>query len=58
LTIESDCTHWVIYEEEPQAICVEPWTAAPNSLNMPSPRIATPGEPLVAEMTWRWRLHD
>ena len=58
LLIESDCTHWVIYEEEPQAVCVEPWTAPPNSPNMPSPRIVTPDEPLTATMTWRWRFLD
>ncbi len=58
LVIESDCSDWVIYDEEPQAICVEPWTGPPNSLNMPSPPIVRPGEPLTAEMTWRWRLLD
>jgi len=58
IEIESDCSHWVIYDEDPKAICVEPWTAPPNSLNMPSPRIVVPGEPLSAKMTWRWRLLD
>ena len=56
LTVESDCPCWVLYDEEPQAICVEPWTAPPDSLNLPSPAVVTPGEPLVATMTWRWRF--
>lgn len=54
LTIGSDCRDWVIYDMEEDGVCVEPWTAPPNSLNMPDPRIVVPGEPLVATMTWRW----
>jgi len=54
LTVESDCPYWVLYDEEPQAICVEPWTAPPNSFNLPSPEVVTPAAPLVATMTWRW----
>ena len=55
LTITSDCPCWVIYDKEPQAICVEPWTAPPDSMNLPSPTLVAPGQPLVATMTWRWR---
>jgi galactose mutarotase-like enzyme len=40
---------------EDAGVCVEPWTAPPNSLNMPNPRIVTPDAPLVATMTWTWR---
>jgi hypothetical protein len=40
---------------EDAGVCVEPWTAPPNSLNMPNPRIVTPDAPLVASMTWTWR---
>ncbi len=55
LTVSSDCEDWVIYNMEEAGICVEPWTAPPNSLNMPSPRVVVPDEPLIAWMTWRWR---
>ena len=55
LTVSSDCEDWVIYEREEAGVCVEPWTAPPNSLNMPNPRIVTPDAPLVASMTWTWR---
>ncbi len=55
LVVESDCPDWVIYDQEPQGICVEPWTAPPNSVNMPDPTVVEPGRPLVAGMTWRWR---
>jgi aldose 1-epimerase len=55
LTVESSCPIYVLYDWEPQGICIEPWTAPPNSLNMPGQAIVRPGEPLVATMTWRWR---
>ena len=54
LTVSSPCQDWVIYDEEEAGICVEPWTAQPNSINMPNPQIITPDAPLVATMEWRW----
>ncbi len=54
LTIESDCPAWVVYTALPDAICVEPQTAPPNAVNT-DPTVVRPGEPLIAEMTWRWR---
>ncbi|MGW0737143.1 aldose epimerase family protein [Streptomyces sp. NPDC002851] len=44
----------VIYDEQPEAVCVEPQTGPPNGLNT-HPRLVTPIEPLEAEMTWSWR---
>lgn len=55
LTLRSDCEDWVVYDMEEVGVCVEPWTAPPNSLNLPNPRIITPDAPLVASMTWAWR---
>ena len=55
ITVSSDCAHWVIYDREPQGICVEPWTGPPNGINLPQPAMATPEAPLVATMDWRWR---
>ena len=55
LTVGSDCEDWVIYDMEDAGVCVEPWTAPANSLNMPNPRIVTPDAPLLASMTWTWR---
>ncbi len=51
LTVGSDCEDWVIYDMEDAGGCAEPWTAPPNSLNMPNPRIGAPDGPLVASMT-------
>jgi aldose 1-epimerase len=55
LTVGSDCEDWIIYDMEDAGVCIEPWTAPPNSLNMPNPRTVTPDAPLVASMTWTWR---
>jgi aldose 1-epimerase len=54
LTIESECEYWVVYTEPVDALCVEPQTAPPDVLNT-GPTVVEPGQPLVAEMTWRWR---
>ncbi len=54
LTIESDCSAWVVYTVPEDAICVEPQTAPPDAVNT-DPTIVEPGRPLIAEMTWRWR---
>jgi hypothetical protein len=37
LAVSSDCEDWIIYDMEDAGVCVEPWTAPPNSLNMPKP---------------------
>ena len=54
LTVESDCPDWVIYTVPEDALCVEPQTARPDALNT-APTVVMPDQPLVAEMTWRWR---
>jgi aldose 1-epimerase len=54
LTIDSECTDWVIYTVPEDAVCVEPQTAPPDSINR-SPFVVAPGRPLVATMTWSWR---
>ncbi|WP_415947368.1 aldose 1-epimerase [Streptomyces sp. KLOTTS4A1] len=46
---------WVVlYDEQPEALCVEPQTGPPNGLNT-HPRLVTPIDPLEASMTWSWR---
>jgi aldose 1-epimerase len=54
LTIESDCSAWVIYTEPTDALCVEPQTARPDALESDAVVVGA-GRPLTAEMTWRWR---
>ena len=55
LTVSSDCTDWVIYDMEEPGVCIEPWTAPPNSVNMPIAQIVRPGAPLITTMDWNWR---
>ncbi|MFJ6115399.1 aldose 1-epimerase [Streptomyces sp. NPDC092129] len=44
----------VVYDEQQEAVCVEPQTGPPNGLNT-LPRLVTPIEPLEASTTWSWR---
>ncbi len=54
LEITSPCPFVVVYDERPDAFCVEPQTAPPNALGT-SAAIVTRAKPLVARMTWRWK---
>ncbi|MFF4208626.1 aldose 1-epimerase [Streptomyces sp. NPDC001796] len=44
----------VVYDEQSEAVCVEPQTGPPDGLNT-LPRLVTPIEPLEATTTWTWR---
>ncbi|MEU6523693.1 aldose 1-epimerase [Streptomyces sp. NPDC046924] len=44
----------VVYDEQREAVCVEPQTGPPDGLNS-HPRLVTPLEPLEATTTWTWR---
>lgn len=43
----------VVYDEQAEAVCVEPQTGPPDGLNT-HPRLVTPLEPLEASTTWTW----
>jgi aldose 1-epimerase len=43
--LESDCTHWVVYNEPSHAICVEPQSGPPNGLNS-EPLVVSPNHSL------------
>jgi aldose 1-epimerase len=47
---------WVVYDERPSAICLEPQTAPPNAVNLPNAEVSIvePGQPLALFMSWRW----
>ncbi|MFJ2111431.1 MULTISPECIES: aldose 1-epimerase [unclassified Streptomyces] len=44
----------VVYDEQAEAVCVEPQSGPPNGLNS-APRLVTPLEPLEIGTTWSWR---
>ncbi|MDF3291462.1 aldose epimerase family protein [Streptomyces silvisoli] len=43
----------VVYDEQPEAICVEPQSGPPNGLNT-HPRLVTPIDPLEITTVWAW----
>ncbi|HSL58289.1 MAG TPA: hypothetical protein VK866_10650 [Acidimicrobiales bacterium] len=54
LELSSPVEHWVLYTEPAEALCVEPQTAPPDPFAGPC-AVVTPGAPLTASFTWRWR---
>ncbi|MCU0264726.1 MAG: aldose 1-epimerase [Actinomycetia bacterium] len=54
LTCTSDCRWFVVFDELPGAVCVEPQTAAPDSLNA-DPYVVRPDRPRTARAEWAWR---
>jgi aldose 1-epimerase len=44
----------VVYDEQEEAVCVEPQSGPPNGLNT-TPRLVTPIEPLEIAATFAWR---
>ncbi len=44
--LESDCSHWVVYNEPSHAICVEPQSGPPNGLNS-EPLVVSPNHSLT-----------
>ncbi|NEC10914.1 aldose 1-epimerase [Streptomyces sp. SID8014] len=54
LTVASRAQWVVVYDEQAEAVCVEPQTGPPNGLNT-LPRLVTQLDPLEASTTWSWR---
>nr|WP_202533571.1 aldose 1-epimerase [Streptomyces sp. SID3212] len=44
----------VVYDEQDEAVCVEPQSGPPNGLNT-APRLVTPLEPLEVSAKWSWQ---
>jgi aldose 1-epimerase len=53
LELTSSCDFWVVYDEPPDTICVEPQSSPPDFVRI-DPVVVRPGAPLTATMTWRW----
>jgi aldose 1-epimerase len=55
--VESDCDHWVVFDEMVHSTCVEPQSGPPDAFNL-SPRppvdVVTPDTPLTRTMTISW----
>lgn len=65
ISVDSDCDHWVIYDQPAHATCVEPQSGPPNGLNianfvMPSSSASSSliraGQSLLRNMTISWDI--
>lgn len=55
LTMRSTCTHVVLYDQQPDGVCVEPQTGPPDALNhLEWATLVRRSRPLVAEMSLTW----
>ncbi|MEU6080076.1 aldose 1-epimerase [Streptomyces sp. NPDC047108] len=54
LRVTSRAQWVVLYDEQAEAVCVEPQSGPPNGLNT-LPRLVTPVDPLEISTTWTWR---
>ncbi|MEU9034512.1 aldose 1-epimerase [Streptomyces sp. NPDC048352] len=54
LKVASRAEWVVVYDEQPEAVCVEPQSGPPNGLNT-LPQLVTPVDPLEVSTTWTWR---
>ena len=57
LEIQSSAAVWVIYDERPDKLCIEPQTAPPDAVNLATVEapVVEPGLPASLTMSWRWR---
>jgi aldose 1-epimerase len=52
--VETDCDHWVVYDEPRHATCIEPQSGPPDGFTI-APHILGPGESLSRWMKIGWR---
>ncbi|MEE8602554.1 aldose 1-epimerase [Euzebya tangerina] len=57
IDVTSTLSHLVVFDEWPTMVAIEPQSGPPDSLNS-GPHVIHPGQPLVAESTWRWRVPE
>jgi aldose 1-epimerase len=55
VTVDSDCSHWVVYDEQPGLLCVEPQSGPPDAFNIGGATRLEPGELLQRTMTIGWQ---
>ncbi len=53
LSVKSRSEWVVVYDEQDEAVCVEPQSGPPNGLNT-APRLVTPIDPLEMGAVWSW----
>ncbi|MFM8268241.1 MAG: aldose epimerase [Ilumatobacteraceae bacterium] len=55
VTLESDCDHWVVFDEIPGILCVEPQSGPPDAFNIGGATVLEPGDVLQRRFTMSWR---
>jgi aldose 1-epimerase len=55
VTVETTCDDLVVFDLPTHAVCIEPQTGPPDALRL-TPVLVEPGWPLVADVSFRWRL--
>jgi aldose 1-epimerase len=59
LTISSDCSHWVVFDQLASALCVEPQSGPPDAFNLePGAHVLAAGESRSAWMRWHFQAED
>jgi len=53
IRVESDCDHWMIFDEPTHATCVEPQSGPPDAFRL-GPHVVKPGDPLQRTMSISW----
>lgn len=56
VTVESDCDHWVVYDQPAHATCVEPQSGPPDAVHLGAATWLEPDAMLQRTMTIRWAL--
>lgn len=54
VTVRSECSDWVVYDQTPHATCVEPQTAMPDVFNLAPERRLEPGQSALARCRMDW----
>jgi aldose 1-epimerase len=55
LELTCDCDHWVVFDELPGLLCVEPQSGPPDAFNIGGATVLEPGEMLQRQLTFHWR---
>jgi galactose mutarotase-like enzyme len=53
VTLRSTCPVWVVYDQDPRVVCVEPQTDAPDAFNR-EPEVLAPGERCEVTLQIDW----
>lgn len=56
IAMTSTCSHVVLYDQQPHAICVEPQSGPPDALNLGRSHTVRPVAPLVVETQLTWSV--